>query len=159
MLWVLWTLTWLNNYMKVGKVAHVKYLFLKKWAISGLFFSLFLVFSNKQYIFTTNQCWKMSIQYPVLGFEPTTSWTRVTSHNGKVDQFVWCFRRKINHTWAKNMFRFKARAFVIASTPTNFYWINHCRCHAEPTNERTNAAKCLNNEWPKIGDIFCKLVF
>ena len=31
----------------------------------------------KQTFFTTNQCKKC----PVLGFEPTTSWTRVVFHN------------------------------------------------------------------------------
>ena len=44
-------------------------------------FRLFSVFLNKQYNFTTNQGEKMSIQYTVLGFEPTTSQTRVVTHN------------------------------------------------------------------------------
>ena len=35
-------------------------------------FVLFLVFSNKQYNFYNKSMWKMSIQYPVLGFERTT---------------------------------------------------------------------------------------
>ena len=44
-----------------------------KWAIPGLFFVYFRSFqANKQYSFSTNQCEKMSIQYPVLGFEPAT---------------------------------------------------------------------------------------
>ena len=44
-------------------------------------FRLFSVFLNKQYNFTQNQGEKMSIQYTVLGFEPTTSQTRVVTHN------------------------------------------------------------------------------
>ena len=46
-------------------------LFLKKWAILGLFY----VFSSSQTIIsilTTNKCEKMSIQYMALGFELTT---------------------------------------------------------------------------------------
>ena len=45
-------------------------------------FSFFLVFSNKPYNLKINQCKNvMSIQYMVLGFEPTTSRTWVVSHN------------------------------------------------------------------------------
>ena len=44
-------------------------------------FCLFLVFSNKQYNFYNKSMWKMSIQYPALGFEPTTFGTWVYSHN------------------------------------------------------------------------------
>ena len=46
-------------------------------------FHLFLVFSNKQYIFNNKTIWKlvMSIQYMVPGFEPTTSQTWDISHN------------------------------------------------------------------------------
>ena len=40
----------------------------KKWFIPGLFFVYFLFIT----IFTTKVCEKMSIQYTVLGFEPTT---------------------------------------------------------------------------------------
>ena len=35
-------------------------------------FGLFLVFSNKKYNFTTNQCEIMYIQYTAQGFEPAT---------------------------------------------------------------------------------------
>ena len=35
-------------------------------------FRLFLVFSNKHYNFYNKSMWKMSIQYTVPGFEPTT---------------------------------------------------------------------------------------
>ena len=43
-------------------------------------FRLFLVFSNKQYIFYNKSMWKnvMSIQYLVLGFKPTTFGTWVS---------------------------------------------------------------------------------
>ena len=48
-----------------------------KWAIAGLFYCLFLVFSSKYFNFY-NICEKISIQYPVPRFKPTTSWTWVT---------------------------------------------------------------------------------
>ena len=38
-------------------------------------FNLFSSFQKHFTIFTINKCEKMSIQYPVLGFEPTTFWT------------------------------------------------------------------------------------
>ena len=43
-----------------------------KWASPGLFFVYFRSFQSNNTIFTTNICEKMSIQYMVLGFEPTT---------------------------------------------------------------------------------------
>ena len=43
-------------------------------------FSFTFIFSNKQFISTTNM-WKMSIQCLVLGFEPMTFWLWVSSHN------------------------------------------------------------------------------
>ena len=43
--------------------------FFDKWANPGLFFGLF---KQTLQIFTTNICEKMSIQYTVPGFEPTT---------------------------------------------------------------------------------------
>ena len=46
--------------------------FLKKWANPSLFFVYFRSFQTSITIFTTNICEKMSIQYMVLGFEPTT---------------------------------------------------------------------------------------
>ena len=45
---------------------------------SSASFNLFSIFSNKQYKYA---CGKMSIKYPVLGFEFMTSWTLVFSHN------------------------------------------------------------------------------
>ena len=50
-----------------------KLFFIKKWANPGLFFVYFWSFqANIITIFTTNICEKMSIQYTVQGFEPTT---------------------------------------------------------------------------------------
>ena len=48
----------------------------------GLFYCLFLVFLNKHHynVYNKNK-WKMSIQYTVPGFEPTTFRTWVSSHN------------------------------------------------------------------------------
>ena len=45
-------------------------------------FRFFLHTNNT--IFTTNQCEKMSIQNTALGFEPTTSWTWVVTHNHQI---------------------------------------------------------------------------
>ena len=44
-------------------------------------FRLFLSFSNKHCNFYNNKCAKMYIEYPVLGFEPTTFGKWVSSHN------------------------------------------------------------------------------
>ena len=55
--------------------------FLKKMAIFGHLFHLFSVFSNNTAIFETNKCEKRSIEHTVLGFEPTTSWSSVSSHD------------------------------------------------------------------------------
>ena len=52
-----------------------------KWAIPGHFFIYFRSSTKKNYNFSNKSMWKMSIQYMVLGFEPTTSWKRVYSHN------------------------------------------------------------------------------
>ena len=58
------------------------FFFKKKWANPGLFFLYFRSFKrNIVTIFTTNICEKMSIQYTVLGFDPTTFGTWVSSHN------------------------------------------------------------------------------
>ena len=48
-----------------------------KWAIPGLFFVYFCLLLQ----FLQQKMWKMSIQYTVLGFEPTTFGTWVSSHN------------------------------------------------------------------------------
>ena len=56
-------------------------IFLKKWANPDLFYCLFSVFTNKHhYKFNNKLMWKMSIQYMVPGFKPTTFGT-VSSHN------------------------------------------------------------------------------
>ena len=47
-------------------------IFFKKWANHGLFFVYFWSFQTNITIFTTIICEKMSIQYTVPGFEPTT---------------------------------------------------------------------------------------
>ena len=57
--------------------------FLKKWAILCLFFIYFQSFQNNITIFTTNICAKMSIQYPVPGFELMTLRLWVSSFNHK----------------------------------------------------------------------------
>ena len=44
--------------------------FKKKWAIPGLFYHLFLVFSNKHYNFYKNICEKMSIRLRDLNPQP-----------------------------------------------------------------------------------------
>ena len=53
------------------------------WAIIGLHFLIllhfFFIFSNKHYNFYNKYMWKMSIEYRVLGYEPTTSKNSVLS--------------------------------------------------------------------------------
>ena len=44
-------------------------------------YSLFSSFPTNITIFTTNKCEKISIHYMVLGFEPMTFGTLVSSHN------------------------------------------------------------------------------
>ena len=53
----------------LSKMGHLRPLF--------PYFSLF----NSFWIIATNKCEKMSIQYGAQGFEPTTSQTRVVTHN------------------------------------------------------------------------------
>ena len=53
--------------------------FLKKWANPGLFFVYFRSFQTNN--FYNKYMWKMSIQYMVPRFEPTTFGTQVSSHN------------------------------------------------------------------------------
>ena len=58
------------------------FLFLKKNRPTPASFSfIFGLFKQTLQIFNTNICEKMSIQYTVLGFEPTTFGTWVSSHN------------------------------------------------------------------------------
>ena len=52
--------------------AESKYFFKKIWTILGPVFHLFSSFQTNITIFTANKCQLMSIQYMVLGFEPTT---------------------------------------------------------------------------------------
>ena len=60
-----------------------------KWAIPSLFLFIF-VFSNKQTIFTTNICEKMSILCTMLGFEPTTfrSWVSSNNHSTRASTLL-----------------------------------------------------------------------
>ena len=55
--------------------------FFKKIWPTPASFCLFPVFSNKQYIFYNKSMWKMSIQYTVPGFNPTTLHKWVVTHN------------------------------------------------------------------------------
>ena len=57
---------------KGKKFPYLPLLFLKKWANPGLFFVYFRSFQTNITIFTAYTCKKMSIQYTVPGFEPTT---------------------------------------------------------------------------------------
>ena len=50
--------------------ARCMYFYLKKWAIPGPFYRIFLVFSNKHYNFYINICEEMSSQYPYQGSNP-----------------------------------------------------------------------------------------
>ena len=56
-----------------------KYLFLR--ANNGLFFVYFCLFKQTLQILQQIWMWKMSIQYPALGFELTTFWLQVSSIN------------------------------------------------------------------------------
>ena len=56
-----------------GKVINFEMFFLKKNGPTPASFLFIFVFSNKHYKFHNKyECEKMSIQYPVLGFELTT---------------------------------------------------------------------------------------
>ena len=66
----------------------------KKMGQSSLF-HLFSVFLNKHYNFYNKYMWKMSIQYTVPGFEPTTFRTWVSSHNHWTRALLW-FLQKSN---------------------------------------------------------------
>ena len=58
------------------------YLDFFKWVNSGIFLVYFRSFQTNNTIFVTNQCeFFMYIQYMAQGFKPTTSQTRVVSHN------------------------------------------------------------------------------
>ena len=72
---ILWGLLLLTKYLPLCK--HKCFF---KWANNDLFF-IYFVFSKNITIFASNKCEKMSIQYKVLGFEPTTFGTWVSSHN------------------------------------------------------------------------------
>ena len=77
-------------------------LFLKKWANPSLFFVYFRSFqTNMITIFATNICKKMSIQYTVPGFKPTTFGKWVSSHNhltrAPAQSCCVCDKSKINY--------------------------------------------------------------
>ena len=59
-----------NFYILFFKMGHLR-------PLLSLIFGLL----KQTLIFLPQYMWKMSIQYPVHGFEPTTSWTWVSSHN------------------------------------------------------------------------------
>ena len=56
------------------------YVFLN-WPTPASFSFILGLFKQTLQIFTTDLCEKISIQFTVLGFEPTTLWTWVSSHN------------------------------------------------------------------------------
>ena len=79
----LWGLSIGKSYsisLNIWNCGKVSFLFFKMGQPRPLF-RLFSVFSNKQYNFYNKYMWKMSIQYTVPGFEPTTFGTWVSSHN------------------------------------------------------------------------------
>ena len=61
-------------------LVHACYVFFKKWETRPLF-CLFSSFQTNITKFYIKYMWKMSIQYTVPGFEPTTFGTWVFSHN------------------------------------------------------------------------------
>ena len=65
-------------FLQQSNESSFKFLFFSQ---PGIFLVYFQSFQTNNTIFTTNQCWKMSIQYMVLGFEPTTSQAWVVTHN------------------------------------------------------------------------------
>ena len=78
-LWMLSSLFWLHSLAKIRYTIH--HAIFLKWAFPGLFLIYFRLLQTKIRNFTTIKYEKMSIQYTVLGFEPTTFGTRVSSHN------------------------------------------------------------------------------
>ena len=59
-------------------------------AMPGLFlFILGLLKQTMQFSGTTNKCKNLAINYPVLGFEPTTSHEWVSSHNHYKDHYLY----------------------------------------------------------------------
>ena len=61
----------LIRYITIRMYSNLMHLFFK-WANPGLFLVYFRPFQTNVTIFTTNKCEKISIQYTVPGFEPTT---------------------------------------------------------------------------------------
>ena len=51
-----------------------------KMGHSQSLYRLFVVFFKQTAQLLQQFKWQMPVQYPLLGFEPTTSWTRVSSH-------------------------------------------------------------------------------
>ena len=85
--------------------------FLKKWAISGPFLFIF-IFSNK--IFCNKYVWKIAIQYTVLGFEPTTFRTWVSSHNHKTIKTLFTVWKQ-----SQPLFLIRAGLFIV------LFWLFH----------------------------------
>ena len=74
------TTKWLHpNITYLGSMGYLSFYF--KNGHPRTLFHLFSVMSNKYDKFYNNTMWKMSIQYLVMRFKPTTSWTQVSSHN------------------------------------------------------------------------------
>ena len=65
---------------KLANMTEIKLHFLKKWANPGLFFRLFLVFSNMQYNFY-NKCEKCPNLHPIYGAGIWTHNLTHTSHH------------------------------------------------------------------------------
>ena len=68
-----------NYYFKWATSAEIVTTTFFKWSIPSLFFVYFWSFQANN--FCNGLMWKISVKYPVLGFEPTTSWTWVVSGN------------------------------------------------------------------------------
>ena len=79
-------ITWLGDHYRNG--SGLFFVYFRSFSFSSVFFFfrsssfIFGLFETKiNTIFTVNKCEKMTIQYTVLGFEPTTFILRVSSHN------------------------------------------------------------------------------
>ena len=70
-----------NKFLTYTSNARFLTVFFKKWPTSASFSFIFSIFKQTLQFFKTNICEKMSIQYMVPGFEPTTFGTWVSSHN------------------------------------------------------------------------------
>ena len=66
---------------KICRAGWVACIFYKNGPFPASFIIYFWSFSHKHYNFYNNICEKLSIQYLLPGFEPTTSWAWVSCHN------------------------------------------------------------------------------